>query len=665
MKEALIDNLAILLYPLLRHEYSQSQLTSLLHNIQSLSLRHRKQLITMCRSGSIPRPDTSLFGKCSETIFLLSEDPKWHFDHLERLIGSPLHSGLLIALSISMPLTDNAVSQTYVDLLAKEMMVMESSPLQSALNYNVFFGSYAEPIHPTIPPNPKQAATIHQLIDMWVLSIESKPYILPHMTGKLCSKDTQKEVAAKYPGYHTFEEEGATQPDLEYLYMKFGDKLEGGSCEVKQRWYTSQLVPRTYYAAGSDAYHKSKYVRDALNSLCDHLPPTERYSRVNPHRIVLSSIHSHALIYDLTSFTSNMHEQRHFMDRLAWYCRGRTVRVLDAVEGVVPVDLGILLSEYNDLNTEPAYSSDKLLGNGLVLSHHVAGFLGVYGNLASCTFLHGAVMSQLVHSFSQLGVAGDDGLVESEDDWTTFFMIRLLGLMEESKGYNTLEPGNQIYLKRPIRQVGRRLFSETFALYSMIEHLFDEDDHRFFTQPRSKSDRLSSLASSIVAYLRSVSKLVLTADEKDMAFAFLTNVYSHAGFPIQGQIPQIHTPHSPNQRRLPSVVVPTLNLDVIGNDPIEYTINSLYSGCAVLPSRTDERIELDYDLLFAGSEFVCTGSPLLSYYRKLGFVELMQDDIVVLGEDGLHLLLKHYSLIRDYPVYTVTVLADIPLHLQP
>jgi len=360
-----------------------------------------------------------------------------------------------------------------------------------------------------------------------------------------------------------------------------------------------------------------------------------------------------------------MHEQRHFLNALAMYCRGRYVRILDGIEGLISVDLGELLLQYNELNIEPKYSSAKLIGKGLELTHHVAGFLGVFGNLASCTFLHGAVISQLVSTFSQLGVAGDDGAVESADDYTTFFMIRLLGLMEESKGYNTSESGNQVYLKRPIRQVGSRLFSDSFALYSMVEHLFDEDDSRFFPTPRSIGERKGSLAASIVAYLRSLTRILLSPDQKDCILQFLTNVYQHANFPIWGNVPQIHVDHFSFIGKLPSGIVPTLSVECLGNDPIEFTIKSLYQNVAVLPERTLSRIDMDYEMLYVGSSFVCTGSALLSYYKKLGFVDTEQGDVILSGEEGLHALLRHYSSLRDFPVYTVTVLSEIPVHLLP
>jgi len=664
MQETLIDNLVLILYPLLRDLSSVTSIRGLLRFLQSLVLKHRKQLVTICRSGCVPIVDTSIYTRCIQIILILRDSE--YQDMIYNLVCDPLLTGLLVTLCISMPMSSKAIADTYSEMLAKEMLVMESSPLPSALNYRPFFGEYQEPIHPSVMPNPRQAAMIHMLINQWIVSIEEQSYILPHMTSKLCSKSTQEEVRDRYPDYMTFEEEGATQPDLEIIYMRFGDELlENSSSEVKQRWYSSILTPRTYYAAGSKAYHQSKYVRNALNSLCDFLPPTERFSRVNPHRIILSSPHSHAYIYDLTSFTSNMHEQRHFLSSLSSYCRGHTVRILDAVEGVIEKDLGELLNEYNEMNTEPQYSSTKLLGKDLVLSHHIAGFLGVFGNLASCTFLHGAVVSQLVASFSQLGVAGDDGCIESSDDYTTFFVIRLLGLMEDSKVYSTDESGNQVYLKRPIRQVGSRLFSDSFALYSMIEHLFEEDDKRFFPFPRSKYDRKGSLASSIVAYLFSLTRILLDLDQKERILRFLTGVYEHANFPVWGNVPQIHIDHHSYIGKLPGGIVPTICLESIGVDPMEFTIKSLYSGVAVLPDRTMDKIPIDYDELFLGSSFVSTGSPILSYYKKLGFVELDQEEVVITGEDGLRALLKYYSPSKDYPVYNVHVISEIPDHLLP
>jgi len=464
-----------------------------------------------------------------------------------------------------------------------------------------------------------------------------------------------------YPEYYTFEQEGATQCDLEYLYHVHGDKLEGGPCEVKQRWYTSGLAPRTYYAAGSDAYHKSKYLRVAFNDLCDFLPPTERYARVNPNRLYLPTSYHHVLIYDLTSFTSNMHEQRHFLDRLARYCKGHIVQILDTVEGVLDVDLCDLILEYNTLNVQHSYSSRKLLGEGVELAHHVAGFLGVFGNLATCTFLHGAVMCQLVNEFSEIGIAGDDGAIASEDDYYVILAIRLLGLMEYSKVYSTSDLGNQLYLKRPTFQVGRRLYTESLALFSMLEHLGDCDDSRFFPVSRSKKERLSSLASSIVAYLRSLSRLTLSIEQIRCICSFLCGIYAKVGFPTAGYLPQISSEVSVTHPNLPATLIPTLDEAFIGMNPIEITIKSTYSGVAVLPEIVHERIEYDSWCMFAGSEFDATMSPGLVLLSRLGYVEMESSDVVYTGEDGLVRALNYMTVPSSgFVKYSVSVLKDIP-----
>lgn len=270
-------------------------------------------------------------------------------------------------------------------------------------------------------------------------------------------------------------------------------------------------------------------------------------------------------------------------------------------------------------------------------------------------------MSCVVESFQQLGIAGDDGIIDSYDDWMTFFAVRLLGLMEASKGYSTVDFGNQVYLKRPIRQIGNRIYSESFALYSMFEHLFEEDDKRFFKKPRSILERKKSLASSIVAYLRSLRPLLLDPTRLGEVRCFLEVIYAKAQFPECGHVPYLPPEFGDHQKQLPSVLVPSL--DAIGKDPIEYTVRSLYSGSVVLPHRSEHRIDMDPNMLYAGSEFVCTGSQWLSYYRKMGFVELRQDDVLYVGEDGLDRLLEVYVVGDRFPVYTVSVIHDVPMQL--
>jgi hypothetical protein len=656
MQETLREKLVSILFPLLCHHGTRSELEILLHFIEGLTMSQKKQLITLARSANIPSGDTTLYHK---TQSLLDVVPQRIMSFLTNIVSDTTTCGILISLCISMPIPQQEVKKQFDDMLSKEMKVMESTPLQNSLNFDCFFGDYSRPLHVDIRPNPRMASAIHKMIDNWIEELKEKP-IYPHMTSKLVSKPTQRMVSDLFPDYIPFEEEGCSQFDLEYLYHRYGSKVDGGPCEVKQRWYPSGLNPRTYYAAGSDAYHLSKYLRHAFNRLCDHLPPTERYARVNPRRLHLKAEDHHALIYDLTSFTSNMHEQRHFMDRLSLYCRGHNVTIMDTTEGLIDFDLGDLIFEYNRLNIEPKYASDNLLPKSLELSHHTAGFLGVFGNLATCTFLHGAVMSQLVDDFSQLGIAGDDGIIDSEDDYDTILAIRLLGLMELSKGYSTSDEGNQIYLKRPIWQVGQRLYTEQIAIFSMFEHLGDADDSRFFPKHRSKKERRSALASSIVAYLRSLSRIELTQEQKERAYHFLCEIYRIVGFPISGYLSQLSTEVSQSYPNLPATLIPTLREDFIGMNPIEITIKSTYTGVVVLPETVSETIEYDKGNLYSGMEFECTMNPEISLLSRLGYVELESREVTYCDEFGLQMALKYMTTTSHKVLYQANVLNDIP-----
>lgn len=656
MKEALCDDIPTIIAPILPQPFNtKHHASSLLSWVLRLSHLEKKQLITMCRSNSVPIDGTSLFNKTST---ILASIPKRIQDLVYSIVLDPITCGLLISLCTSSPVSDQDARLQYKSLLAKEMAVMESSPLPSRLNYDCFFGDYSRPLHVDIDPNPRMAMYIHSIIDSWIVEMKDKT-IYPHMTTKLVAKGTQHLISQRYPEYMPFEEEGCSQLDLEYLYHKFGDKIPGGPCEVKQRWYPGFLTPRTYYAAGSDAYHASKYLRNALNSLCDFLPPTERFSRVNPNRIHLHDDESHILLYDLASFTSNMHEQRHFLHRLALYCMEEEVTIMDTANGPTQVSLGDLLFDYNTLNTQPSYSSEYLIGH-LELRHHTAGFLGVFGNLASCTFLHGAVMVQLCEETSELGVAGDDGAVKSLEDQRTISAIRTLGLMEPSKVYTTLDPGVQVYLKRQCRQLGRRLYADSFALYSMFEHLYREDDSRFFLKRRSKDERLSACASSVVSFLRSLQRLILSDLDKERIHLFLCGLYDYAGFPVTGYLPQIS---SSDHSNLPMMFVPTLREEFIGLNPIEMTIKSNWQGSALITETVSTIVNYDKEDLYTGAIFNATMSQELLLFSRLGYIEAVSKEELVFGEIGLEKVLRHMTTQTSRTLYEVTVLEEIPISL--
>jgi len=75
-------------------------------------------------------------------------------------------------------------------------------------------------------------------------------------------------------------------------------------------------------------------------------------------------------------------------------------------------DLGALIDAYTDQTTDFAefVVSKKLLPDeeDRVWRHQCAGFLGIPGNLITCTLAHGLALASLYDSETELQVPGDD-----------------------------------------------------------------------------------------------------------------------------------------------------------------------------------------------------------------------------------------------------------------
>jgi hypothetical protein len=101
----------------------------------------------------------------------------------------------------------------------------------------------------------------------------------------------------------------------------------------------------------------------------------------------------------------------------------------------------------------------------LVRVHNVAGFLGVYGNLMSCTFVHGVSVLMMIDNPDKLNVAGDDGhaAISRSNVDTLFDVIRGNGVVERSKLYSTDEEGS-ICLKRGIVQFNLQLLQKRMVI---------------------------------------------------------------------------------------------------------------------------------------------------------------------------------------------------------
>jgi len=431
------------------------------------------------------------------------------------------------------------IGRIYTQSFIKEMRVMESVRRITTINYNPYFGAYDEQIHPMIAANPAIAKYIHQGIDKWIATAK-KRVLFPSISSKTVSKATSNLVRSLYPDYVPFGKGGITPIDLERIYHNEG-YMVGGPCEMRQKWYPSNLQPRTYYAMGGDAFHTSKYLADLFVELCDILPATNRLFRVDPSRIAVRSPSGNVAYYDLASFTSNLHEHSEFMHRLASYCSGHMVQLLDSKSGIVTVDLGELVHVYTVQNLEkPEYTIPAKYGDSSQVHHHnVAGFLGVYGNIATATFLHGIVMAMLHTELDENNVAGDDGLDVTEDVDYTLEVVGLLGEVHDEKTFRDSE-GCCIHLKRPVARIGERLHHGTLVVWPSLEQGQEVVDARYpYIREYTRREKKDAVAGSVTALLRSLVYLDLEEEELDLVDTFVKHVYDAYSLPLEGCVPQV------------------------------------------------------------------------------------------------------------------------------
>jgi hypothetical protein len=553
---------------------------------------------------------------------------------IQSFFRHPLYSAGIIMSCFLAPLDDEQIRRTQMESYMKEILVMDSECLHPKLDYTAFLGAPRNPLHADIPANPVAAEHVHKTIDLWISEMQQKTSH-PKMSRKLLPTRTREQLRG-FCDDLLEDPATATQASLEWLYVKKGVSMTGG-CELKQRWYTNGLTPRSYFVAGPDAYNQTKYTKDMWNLLVDLLPCTNKRNRVNPTRIHVTGLKT-AIFYDLTSFTSNMSEQRHFIDALAIYCHGRIITVMDSVLGPIPYDLGQLIKEYNELNFYPEYvwtHNPSLLPE----THGVAGFLGVYGNIATCTFLHGAVLLQLTDHDYECGCAGDDAVVCVEDEDTVWACVSLLGILATEKTYNLMD-GDVVYLKRRTWLDRRSFCLRSRSLLQLPSFLWAMDKgglSRFREASLNRRELVDLAGKSLQALFRSSASFYRQEEYFPDIRRFAEAYYNRLGFPLEGNIPQITSSRGKHKLRF----IPTL--EALGSkDFIADTIHSVYDGVVMLPDR-EESYEAPLQLS-PDTTFESRGGPFLSFLIRLGLVEVLKKrKVVYTGAEGLERLLGEWD----------------------
>jgi len=652
---------------------------SLIRSSRALPLSARSLIIKCCQAQRWPSddPTTVLHSLLSShpPVRLLGLTGNYTIDLIDygshfNIQFDNLTSAIILDIMRALPLDSTERHTAIWDSWAKEISLSEGAHRPSRVNWDEFFKPASQPagrpISSSLPINPGNVTMIRLQLEVFRRKYIDKT-LFARATHKNMSLATRREFEhATSMSLETVPIFG--QDDWQRHYHDTGEQL-GGCCEIRQKWYASGAKPRTYFAQGGSSYSKSRFLQDFFTDFADAFTPTNHTDRLNPARLVGSTINRddpHFFIYDLSSFTSNCSEQREFVYSLCKFFHDVPVRLLDEREGYIYADLGDLLSDYYDVCVNgPALSYERVPGfdSSHLTNHGIASLLGIFGNLMTCTVAHFFVLSNITQTWKEINIAGDDGIVAEDrlDNYTTHLAIELIGTYARSKCFPGWDSA-AIALKRPFQEYYPYCYTLTNlippTLAMVLSYLRGENVDPRYTyiglEDMPWFKRLKVVSRDLLRFLDSAYRqtAVYVEDIKVIFAGFQVLVRRHLPF-FDVKVPHVNPPWPMSPEDYEFTSAPPAQL------------MAMY---ATLPTTSIRKLgtipDSPLSLINVGDDYVCNSSKRLSLLYNLGYLERYDEEEVV--SDHYQLYLYYFAKFNRVrltigPLYRYEVIREVPL----
>jgi hypothetical protein len=462
-----------------------------------------------------------------------------------------------------------------------------------------------------------------------------------------------------------------TPIDLEQVYHQSGFR-GSGPVEMRSVWRYNDLKPRAYFGIGPDHTPIGVYIQAIYNIIIDSLPNVHTFTRFATTSLKMTN-EDLLFIYDYSSFTSTLHEIQNFTARLADFYRHTFVTVVDSYYGPVSRSVGDLLDEYNQTsNISPEFDVSQILQIEDMILNHNCGMLGVPGNITSCTLLHGIHLAIIVGALMKNKVVGDDaiGSFLPRDGFEKIDMIECLQnigrVSAEKSEWWTKEDeryefhqtvGN--YIKRPLNRFENHAVVGDMIIWPSIACGFGLEDGYHVPFP--------TLAVRQQIYSKQLLRMYdqMTEQLPAILVEYQTFLYVF-NFPIFRALGLWNDRTRDSYRTMDSLVV---------IPPMKYMrraeIMERLSGTIVyIPVYEETRNEDVISIAGVhGDNFVSRSKPILTYLRKLRYIESkMLRRLVVCDEVSYDDLICYNRTIkyehvvtRSIPVWLLKLLNSLPV----
>jgi hypothetical protein len=251
------------------------------------------------------------------------------------------------------------------------------------------------------------------------------------------------------------------------------------------------------------------------------------------------------LFYDLTSFTSWFSEHEPFLRALSEEFSDVEIICLGEDLSLQLKNVGGLIGEYiriaNDFPEFYIGSTVPLDFSNQVFRHQCAGFLGVPGNLVTCTLPHALAQSTNLEYRHEEQVPGDDvGVIYRTP---TEYALRLeiaesLGVIQRTKVYTSEQAA--LYLKRQVLYDGSNVQLAHMLIYPLLPYLVpadstNKDFHQY--RPPSHEDITVRTCQVLTTFVRNFFRFTRgspTPAQTEFAFAIYRAIHERTGLTRRG-----------------------------------------------------------------------------------------------------------------------------------
>jgi hypothetical protein len=579
----------------------------------------------------------------------------------------PFHSGFLSMLLRNAPFNDEQDGLDQLEAsIQKELTAALSSYHPAILDYTSIFESgssnrYVRVYH-NLPIVEDVAREIHGAFIRARKKLLTATVFYPKYSHKLVgrvARDNARQCKGMWGG-----DKIKSTLDLERFYMKTGWRIEG-PVEIGMAWKYNELKPRVFYKRGPTVYNASRYIQQIYNLIIDQIVSVNRQSRFHTSTVQFTASDI-TFIYDYAAFTSSLLEIRNFTSSMAKFFKGYNIRVLDSRLGIITIDLGDYLDDYNAFcNTDAEFECSNVLGSMVdILLQHNCGMLGVPGNITGCTLLHGIHLAFIVGAVARGKAVGDDafGVKELSGDGikaeigVLLDQVRNIGVVAEEKTEiwraQDAEKDTEIwnYLKRPISRIGdtRMDFGDLVDWPGVAGILNLSDNLHTTPLDNLPYDRLKRFVGQCTSLLRSLEFKGLVLQEYSSFFnRFLRKSYQVMGIDLDSYT----APYAPDLI-LPQ---PKWRGDFV-REMLEQNSRKIIKVPEFwVPGSTDPDFR-------AGSVFIYTSCPPLKFLTDMGYLVMQKRTrwMVVDDEPEVFTMLMCRSSTRYKIAYDVCVVEDIP-----